>query len=261
MRSLKLILVVPFLVVLTVACNLPEAATPTPLPMAGMEGAWQNPQTLTITTIVWNGSDFVVTGCASPTQGACEVVNQVWDMGILTWTVSFPLSEVTARYQTVSVSADLLYVNWASSTNQAGLLALTRFSGTIPTPAPTITRQQTGAISGMLSYPAEGIPALRVVAFSAADPNVYFYVDTVPNQGTYLIEDLPTGVYHVVAYNLNPNFALGGGYSQAVPCGLLATCTDHSLVEVIVTAGLTIENINPGDWYAPEGSFPAMPNP
>jgi hypothetical protein len=50
-----------------------------------------------------------------------------------------------------------------------------------------------------------------------------------------------------------------GAYSSFVLCGLQASCVDHSLIPVTVLAGQTVQNIDPADWYAPEGTFPAMP--
>ena len=49
--------------------------------------------------------------------------------------------------------------------------------------------------------------------------------------------------------------------SQAVPCGLSVTCTDHSLITVSVTAGATLTGIDPNDYYAPDGTYPPMPSP
>jgi hypothetical protein len=123
------------------------------------------------------------------------------------------------------------------------------------TPAPGRT-----AIAGTLSYPSEFIPELRVVAFDIATGKTYF-IDTVQNQSSYRIQDLPAGVYHVVAYLLDPASTLAAGYTRAVPCGLLASCSDHTLIDVVVKAGLLVENIDPGDWYAPVGSFPVRPGP
>jgi hypothetical protein len=131
------------------------------------------------------------------------------------------------------------------------------------TPAPTFTPVNvTGAITGTLSYPSEGIPPLRVVAFNVSSDE-YSYVDTLTNQSTYTI-DLPAGTYNVVAYSIGGDgfpTGLSGGYSQAVPCGLSVDCTDHSLIDVTVTAGATSSGVDPGDWYAPDGSFPPMPPP
>ena len=123
---------------------------------------------------------------------------------------------------------------------------------TIP-PAPA-----TGGISGHLSYPSDFIPPLRVVAFDAADPLNYSYVDTLQDQSDYTISGLPAGAYHVVSYKTT---TLAGGYTRMVPCGLAYGCDDHSLIDVTVTAGATTTGIDPGDWYADSGAFPPMPNP
>ncbi len=125
-----------------------------------------------------------------------------------------------------------------------------------PTPLPT-----TGSVSGRLTYPGDSLPPLRVVAFSA-DSEMWYSVE-VSGQGTYLLGGLPPGSYHVVAYVMPnaPGFPAGlaGGYTQAVICGLSDACKDHSLIVVSVKAGDAIENISPGDWYAPQTAFPPDP--
>jgi len=118
-----------------------------------------------------------------------------------------------------------------------------------------------GAISGNLSYPSSFIPPLAIVAFRVGgSPTDYYYVTTKQGDTTYTISGMTNGEYYVVAYLLdNPSFA--AGYSQAVPCGLSVDCTDHSLIPVPVANGGATTNINPGDWYAPEGSFIPYPLP
>jgi hypothetical protein len=130
----------------------------------------------------------------------------------------------------------------------------------------------TGTIKGKLSYPSEFIPPMRLVAFSLTDGKAYF-IDTGENQLEYSI-DVPAGTYYVVSYphegtagNIGQvdSYTLGGGpfaggYTQMVPCGLAAGCEDHTLLPVTVTGGQTT-TADPGDWYAPEGAFPPMPNP
>jgi len=123
-----------------------------------------------------------------------------------------------------------------------------------PTPAPAA---EMGIVTGALSFPSEGIPAMRVVAFEV-NTGHYMYVDTASGQNTYTLE-LPAGVYHIVVYLQDGSFA--GGYTQMVPCGLDASCEDHSMIDVQVGAGATVSDIDPGDWYAPEGTFPPMPAP
>jgi hypothetical protein len=116
-----------------------------------------------------------------------------------------------------------------------------------------------GSIAGQLSYPSSFIPSMVVVAYEIGGQN-YRYVITNVNSTTYQIDDLPPGNYYVVAYPADtPSYP--GGYSQSVPCGLSVGCTDHSLIPVSVTSGEVTEGINPGDFYAPEGTFPAYPLP
>ncbi len=120
-----------------------------------------------------------------------------------------------------------------------------------------------GGITGGLSYPSEGRPDIMVVAFSTQYyPNGnFYYAFTTPSQGTYEMV-LPQGEYYIVAYALdafgNP-MGLAAGYTNAVPCGLNASCTNHSLIAVPVAAGGALGGIDPADWYAPEGSFPPYP--
>jgi hypothetical protein len=113
-----------------------------------------------------------------------------------------------------------------------------------------------GLIRGHLSYPSEFIPAQRVVAFDTGTMAVVNAVITADGQAEYELT-VPPGDYYIVAYLLDSGMA--AGYSQMVPCGLSVGCTDHSLIPVHVGPGAVVEDINPGDWYAPPGAFPPMP--
>lgn len=127
-------------------------------------------------------------------------------------------------------------------------------------PMPVEGQPVMGTITGQLSYPSEFIPPIRVVAFRVEDDQTYF-IDTQMNEGTYVLP-LPAGTYRVVAYVGGPDAdatSMAGGYSQAVLCGLTAECTDHSLINITVGQGSVTYGINPGDFYAPEGTFPAFP--
>ena len=127
-------------------------------------------------------------------------------------------------------------------------------------------------ITGSLSYPSDFLPPMRVVAFSLTDKKAYF-VDTAKNQGQFSLK-VPAGSYYLVSYAYEgtagetgqaESYILGGGsfaggYTQMVPCGLTANCEDHTLLPIIVVENQTV-TADPGDWYAPEGTFPPMPNP
>jgi hypothetical protein len=159
------------------------------------------------------------------------------------------------------------------------LLACNFVVSTVPvlTPAAQVVFTPTSeplnaTVTGKLSYPSEFLPPMRVVLFSLTDKKAYF-VDTAKGQGEYSI-DVPAGTYYLVSYLYEgtagntgrvDSYTLGGGpfaggYTQMVPCGLAAGCDDHTLLPITVTENQTV-SADPGDWYAPEGTFPPMPNP
>ncbi len=127
-----------------------------------------------------------------------------------------------------------------------------------PTATPTATPIPAGSIAGKLSYPAEQLPPLSIYAVDIANSAHFYSVTTAANQFTYTIPNVGPGTYHVIAYTQGSS-ALSGGYTKAVPCGLAYTCTDHTLIDVTVHAGENVTGIDPGDWYAPSGTFPPHP--
>jgi hypothetical protein len=114
-----------------------------------------------------------------------------------------------------------------------------------------------GSISGVLGYPASGIPPLEVYAISKDDAKKFYFVKTALNQTTFTIKDVAPGVYVVVAYSLD--YKISGGWTKAVPCGLTVACKDNSLIPVTVKAGEETKGVEVKDWYAPPGTFPAPP--
>jgi hypothetical protein len=153
--------------------------------------------------------------------------------------------------------------NWYGDPSQYPPLPMANAnSGTDAIPTFTPVGGLSGSIAGQLSYPSEFIPSMAVVAYVAGcSPLDYYYIVTNENTGNYQIDNLPPGNYNVVAYPMNSPGTFAGGYSQAVPCGLSVDCNDHSLIVVQVIGGQVTAGVNPGDWYAPEGSFPAYPLP
>lgn len=118
---------------------------------------------------------------------------------------------------------------------------------------------KSGGVEGRLGYPADSIPAMRVVAFQVATGQ-YYSVDTVAGQASYRLEGLPEGKYNVLAYTLGSEsvpVGLSGGYTQAVMCGMGPECTDHGLVDVIVFDGELTPGVDILDWLQP--NFPPMP--
>jgi len=113
-----------------------------------------------------------------------------------------------------------------------------------------------GRITGLLSFPSERIPPLTIFAIRIDNGLSTFYsIETAADQASYTIEVDP-GIYNVFAYR--DDFA--GGYTKYVTCGMGASCSDHSLLPVVVKAGKTVKNIDLADWYAPAGTFPPRPD-
>lgn len=110
-------------------------------------------------------------------------------------------------------------------------------------------KPERGAITGALGYGSEYIPPMRVVAFDVHSEG-YYYVDTLRNQETYEITDLPPGTYNVLAYVREEGPELSGGYSHFVTCGMTVDCSDHSLIDVSVYPGEVTEDVDPIDFYA-----------
>ncbi|MGH2492256.1 MAG: hypothetical protein ACRDF9_12180 [Candidatus Limnocylindria bacterium] len=129
---------------------------------------------------------------------------------------------------------------------------------------PTSTAQSTstGAITGLLGYPAEGHPPVTIYAISTTDRSVFFSVDVpraaTPPKSPYTITVQP-GTYNLFAYLEGNDGPAGGAYTEFVRCGLHARCSDHTPIDVTVGAGETVRDIEVSDWYAPPGTFPPRP--
>lgn len=115
----------------------------------------------------------------------------------------------------------------------------------VPYPPGKSESEITGNISGRLSYVTDIVPGLRVVAFNL-NTKYWYWVSTLPTQDTYILPQLPAGVYHLVAYDAEGR---AGGHADA----------DHILIDVTVRAGETTSDININDWNAPAGAFPPDP--
>jgi hypothetical protein len=119
--------------------------------------------------------------------------------------------------------------------------------------SPSTTTPATGIVSGSICYPSEPPLPLLTLFFEEVNSVQVITVDHTNGTGTYSTE-LPPGTY--VAYAWREGYELGGSYSQAVPCGLSANCTDHSMIEFQVSAGSTVQNIDICDWYGESGDVP-----
>ncbi len=111
-----------------------------------------------------------------------------------------------------------------------------------------------GVIEGSISYPAGNNPPLDIY-FQRVDGSERYAMRTEKGW-TQFANAIPVGSYHVFARVAGDESGSGGGYTQAVICGLHASCADHTLVTVVVEESKATSNADIFDWYAPSGSFP-----
>jgi hypothetical protein len=115
----------------------------------------------------------------------------------------------------------------------------------VPYPPGKQPTEVTGSIAGSVDYPGGETPGVRVFAFNQ-ETHYWYWVRILPGQSAYLIDELPAGTYHVVAYDEDGR---AGGFADA----------SHTLKDVIVKSGETTKGVDVADWSAPAGSFPADP--
>lgn len=135
-------------------------------------------------------------------------------------------------------------------------------TGLVPTDTPTLPSPTEppppagpGTVGGAVCFPSEVIPPMtlyfanvvtgEVTALGHGDGSARYTVSLEP--GSY------------VAFAWTSDFGLGGSYSQAVPCGLSVSCTDHSLIQFTVTPGSTLSGVDICDWYGAPEDVPTPP--
>lgn len=111
-----------------------------------------------------------------------------------------------------------------------------------------------GVISGKLGYPGESIPNMKIcvenldnkkIICTQLSPREY-------NEGKYHWQ-LPIGKYFIFAKLLKAQGKFDTNYrayySEFVTCGEKSTCQSHEPIAVTVENNMTLNNINPTDWY------------
>lgn len=121
-------------------------------------------------------------------------------------------------------------------------------------PPPVTPGPPPGTVTGLVCYPSESIPPMTLY-FQEINTNLFTSLPHPDGSNTYQVELTP-GTYVAFAW-LDPP-VLGGSYSQAVPCGLTVSCTDHSLIQFQVLPQQTTADVDICDWYD-QASVPAPP--
>jgi hypothetical protein len=153
-------------------------------------------------------------------------------------------------------------ISTSNDTAAPTVAAATTTPATTSVPTASSQPASAGAISGLVGYPAEGHPGLTVYAISTTDKTVWFSVEIPrgidPAKPSYTISGVRPGTYNLFAA-AEGNERTGGAYTQYVKCGMNASCSDHTLIDVTVRAGETVRDIEVSDWYAPASNYPVRP--
>lgn len=127
------------------------------------------------------------------------------------------------------------------------------------TPLPTVTPSPTpikAAAAGQICYlVGQAIPAMTAY-FQNTSTGAVAELPIASSQITYTLTLTP-GTY--IAFAWLPDFSFGGLYSNAVPCGLKASCDDHAARPFTVQAGSVTRDIDICDWYTGPFVIPYPP--
>ena len=109
---------------------------------------------------------------------------------------------------------------------------------------------QMGTISGPLSYPSDFIPNdLKVCARNLETGQVNCGSQRRGNRYTLSLEP---GRYHVWSQTQNEHFrGYKAYYTPGAACGWNKKCANHTPSVVTIKPGVTLDGIDPGDWFAP----------
>jgi hypothetical protein len=94
----------------------------------GLEGAWRDPETNDVHTIIWTNDQYVVTSTIAPDGTNYPVTAQDWSNGVLTWTYSVPGGSIVT-FVTQYVSGDNLFTTWSNDRPSSGTETLNRVTG------------------------------------------------------------------------------------------------------------------------------------
>jgi hypothetical protein len=123
MKRNKLFLALAALVLVgaTLACSFTSnsGGGTAPEPITGLAGRWEDQYELTVHTITWDGTKYVVTDCTNPDSGTYQIVEQSWNGTTLHWVYRVP-GGADVTLDTVSVTGDELFLNWSSTNGNSG---------------------------------------------------------------------------------------------------------------------------------------------
>jgi len=161
---------------------------------------------------------------------------------------------ITALVLTIALLLGKMYIERQKSNfipETATTPSITVSQINTPSNTPTISNKK-GTIEGSLSYPSESLPSdMMVCAENEILENPICTSEKINDtKYTYRVGYkllVPEGTYFV--YAKLPANEYSAYYSEFVTCGLLASCNDHTPIEITVKANQTTTKVDPQDWY------------
>lgn len=169
-------------------------------------------------------------------------------------TVVEPDAVIEVGISVLSPEVPGIYQTWFQLADTHGNPFDMQFLLLFEAPEPATDIPGYGVIEGAINYPASSNPPLDIY-IQRTDGSERYAMRTEKGW-TRFANAVPVGSYHVFARVAGDESGSGGGFTQAVVCGLHASCDDHTLVVVEVHEGKATKNADIFDWYAPAGSFP-----
>ncbi len=119
-----LVLLAAVAVMVIIACSCTDltgggGGGTSPEPITGLAGRWEDQYELTVHTITWDGTKYVVTDATNPDRGQYSIVEQSWNGSSLRWVYRVP-DGADVTLETISVSGDELFLNWSSTNGNSG---------------------------------------------------------------------------------------------------------------------------------------------
>jgi hypothetical protein len=105
-------------------------AQPQPIPMPGLAGTWNNPESGEEYVIAWQNDQYVV--LSSSWHGTSyPITSQSWTGSSLTWTYDDLAMGMSVTLTTTSLSGDSLNINWSLGSGDTGTFTLLRGSARV----------------------------------------------------------------------------------------------------------------------------------
>jgi hypothetical protein len=204
----------------------------------------------------------VPTNTIEPSRVPTQTAISTLDVLVATRVAATLTAQSAPATPTLLASITATHQPAATTTATATVTAMPTSTGTetpaathTPSPTPSPTPIKSAATGKVCYLVGQAIPAMTAY-FQNSTTGLVAELPIASGQITYTVTLTP-GTY--IAYAWLPDFSDGGLYSNAVPCGLKASCDDHAARPFTVQAGTVTKEIDICDWYTGPFVIPYPP--